>query len=572
MPDVALVASARQDHAVRELATTLGFELERQGVPARLHLGGFPAARPDRVHILLDPIDYVGLEGAGALPSAAILRRTVFVCVQRPPTGGKTDPGIALLRQAGAVFALDRRDVVVLHRAGIPARLLRPGYSRALDHYDAEAQRPIDIMVLGTRTPRRTEILRRAAPILARHNCLIQLADAGPHPEATSSYLADGRRALLARTKLLLNLHANQDQRLEWTRVLDAIHAGAVVVSEQAAGIAPLDAGAHLLLASPGAIAHGAERLLADPGRLRAIRESAYERLSGWIPYALPVSVLRAAVVELVGEPLGEGDEARGVTVTGPDGAPATVFGEPFVPASPGGSEDGGELPAAAELADSPAWGARRAPRVSVVCDLCEDGPAAVATLDSVAAGRMHDLELVIVHPAGGSGAGTAAAWVAEHPRVPTRRIGLAGTPGTQAALSAAAAVARGAYTLIIEAGSALYPRALEVLAGTLDGTPDAELAYPIQEIVAPAGIAIPADADQLCNVLGWDPGRRSDDVVLTPLLVRTATLRRLLADRSADAGLLARLAERGGRAQLVPQILGRRPVAARPPAGLSGG
>ena len=73
---------------------------------------------------------------------------------------------------------------------------------------------------------------------------------------------------------MFLNLHADEDQRLEWTRVLDAIHAGAVVVSEHATGIAPLDAGAHLLLASPGAIAYVADQLLATP--------------SAWPPSARP--------------------------------------------------------------------------------------------------------------------------------------------------------------------------------------------------------------------------------------------------------------------------------------------
>ena len=41
-----------------------------------------------------------------------------------------------------------------------------------------------------------------------------------------------------------------------------------------------------------------------DPERLAALRTAAYERLSTWLPFALPVAVLRAAIVELVGEPI----------------------------------------------------------------------------------------------------------------------------------------------------------------------------------------------------------------------------------------------------------------------------
>ena len=105
------------------------------------------------------------------------------------------------------MFALDRRDVSVLHRAGIPARLMRPGYSEALDHYDAAADRTIDIMVLGERTPRRAEQLRRAAPVLARHNCLISLWEPGEHPRPGPGYPGADRWPLLARTKVVINLH-----------------------------------------------------------------------------------------------------------------------------------------------------------------------------------------------------------------------------------------------------------------------------------------------------------------------------------------------------------------------------
>ena len=86
--------------------------------------------------------------------------------------------------------------------------------------------------------------------------------------------------------------------------MLDAIHAGAVVVTEHSSGIAPLVAGEHLLVASADSLPFVAESLVRDPERLAALRTAAYERLSSWIPFALPVAVLRAAIVELVGEPV----------------------------------------------------------------------------------------------------------------------------------------------------------------------------------------------------------------------------------------------------------------------------
>ena len=64
-----------------------------------------------------------------------------------------------------------------MHRLGIPARLIRPGYSKSLDRFDPAAPRPIDVMFLGTHSLRRTKYLSGAARVLSRHNCLLQISD-----------------------------------------------------------------------------------------------------------------------------------------------------------------------------------------------------------------------------------------------------------------------------------------------------------------------------------------------------------------------------------------------------------
>jgi hypothetical protein len=68
--------------------------------------------------------------------------------------------------------------------------------------------------------------------------------------------------------------------------------------------VVPLVPGEQLVLASAQALPHVARALLRDPARLSEIRTAAHTRLRDWIPYALWASILRAAVVELIGEPL----------------------------------------------------------------------------------------------------------------------------------------------------------------------------------------------------------------------------------------------------------------------------
>jgi hypothetical protein len=291
MPEVAFVMSPRQDQSLRELAEALGHELGLQAVTSSVHLRGFPEPRPDRVYVLLDPRGYVAAEGAPALPDDSIMARTVLLCAEPPPTDSR-DPHLDVLRRGGAVFAIDQRAVIALSRLGVRARLVRPGYTRLHDHFDPRRPRPIDVLFLGAPTPRQTHYLDGAARVLGREHCGLHIAP------------ADGRWPLLEQAKVVINLHGGESTRIEWRSVLDAIHAGAVIVTEHSSGLAPFVAGEHLLAASGDAIPFVAESLVRDPERLAALRTAAYERLSRWLPFGLPVAVLRAAIVELVGEPV----------------------------------------------------------------------------------------------------------------------------------------------------------------------------------------------------------------------------------------------------------------------------
>jgi hypothetical protein len=303
MPEVAFVMSGGQDYALRALAETLGYELERQAVPSSLHLGGFPAPRPQRVDVVLDPFTYSRLEGEQALPGEALLRRTIFLCAEPPPSAADEER-VELLGLAGAVFALDQRSVVNLHRAGIHARLLKPGYSRSLDHVDAESPRPIDVLFLGCQSTRRASILRRVSEVLGHRNCRLEIPAAQPTAEEVDSPLAEGRWPLLTQAKVLINLHRREESRFEWRHALDAVHAGAVVVTEHASGISPLVPGEHLFAADADSLPYVVDAVLDDEQRIVRVRSQAYERLRTWLPYGLSVAVLRAAIVELVGEPI----------------------------------------------------------------------------------------------------------------------------------------------------------------------------------------------------------------------------------------------------------------------------
>lgn len=563
MPEVAFVMSARQHYPLRELGATLGYELERQSVPCALHIGAFPEPRPSLVYVLLDPGGYVEREGRQALPAHGILRRTIFLCAE-PPSAGD-DEQIALLRRAAAVFALDQRSVVTLQRLGIPARLIRPGYSKFLDRFDPAASRPFDVMFLGTHSLRRTKYLSRAARVLARHNCVLQLCEETPNAGDTSSPLAEARWPLLAQAKVVISLHRGDQSRFDWRGAVDAIHVGAVVAAEPSAGMAPLLPDEHLLVSSADSLPYVVEELLSDEQRLARLRSAAYERLRTWIPYALPVAILRAAVVELVGEPVpSEAGLGNARPTPAATDAAAPSVAEARAPEIEPVSAGARSIEVAGE---SPAWASRRCPRVTAVVTLRGSDEHILATLDSLALSRLRDFELVVV--AGGDSEHarrTAVDWMSTHPRIPSRLLA-ADVSGIGAARNIGLDFARGAFCLILAPGQELYPRCLDVLTETLEAMPEVTIAYPMQEVTGAPDDFVQGGGDYLLSFLGWNPTRlRRGNSIHAPALIRTDSLRQLggftTDPRLAgfeDYDLWCRVADRGGRGQLAPQVLGRR-------------
>jgi Glycosyl transferase family 2 len=600
VPDVAFVTSPGQPEPLLELAETLRCELDLQGIPSSVSTDGFPPPRSDLVYVLVDPRSFVELRGLRALPEDAVLRRTIFLGAERP-RDIIDDDHLALLRLAGAVFDLDVRSVAAMRRHGVAARTLKPGYSRLRDHYNVDDPRPIDVMFVGTQSPRRAERLAQFAPVLARYNCLLHVSPAGPDGWPGSAYLGDARRPLLAQTKVVINLHRDDDAEFEWLRALDAIEAGAVVVSEHSSGTGALEPGRHLLVASADSLPYVVESLLRDGERLRRIRAEAYERLRTWIPFALPASIFRAAVIEILGQPLHAGVKLSGRTAVrgdGGDSAPETHgTSDRVVAADPAMERRLDE--AHAELLEvreeliqvrrqatalrrelvtgqqtelrmaTPAWRARRKPRVSVVMVSSDDCPKIRPTLDSIGMSRLSDLEIVIVDAGSTDGsAKTADGWLRDHPRIPGVLISARGAQGRGAGRNVALQFTRGDSVLILDPGTTLYPHCIQRLADTL-GSMDqtVALAYPVIEVSSDSEWFVREGGDWLLNAFPWQSDQlRTGNTVQSPYLIRARSLRTLggfashpALDGFEDYDVMCRVAEQGWRGQLLAQTLARR-------------
>jgi GT2 family glycosyltransferase len=599
MTELAFVMSPKQNWFFKELVAAIRDELDRQAIPSSLHLNGFPSPRPDRAYVLVPPHEYVALEGEAALPSDEVLSRTAFLCAEQPGTI-HFEQNLRLAERAGAVFDINRAAVVAFgEEGGIDAHHFQLGYTPRWDRFDSNRIRDVDVVFLGCRSQRRLRYLNGYARTLSRWESHIQLSDnARPNIESSTTFLTDEKWRLLSRAKVIINLHQGEARYFEWLRVVDAIHCGAVVVTEHSSDTAPLHPGKHLFLGRPESLGLIADALLRDEPRLERARQDAYSFIRSSLPMARSVAALAEAARVLVAQPL-----PRRVLTRVKGTSIGQELRDQFPPLRPQEHTETdvfrrelkelrlSQIDIMRQLAQieqrldanngdreprwvrreyqTVAWAARRSVKVSVITALFKQGHLIRRMLDSVDRSRFRDFELVVVDDGSPDRSGeTVRSWMQGHEDVPAQLVRHSVNRGLGAARNTALAFARGQYCLVLDADNEIYPRCLEALVSALEADPDAMFAYPILEMF---GAVEQYDARSrgeylLLSHLGWDPQRfRTQNYIDALSLIRTDQLRAIggyTTDKRChgweDYDLWCAVAERGWRGRHVPQILAR--------------
>ena len=216
----------------------------------------------------------------------------------------------------------------------------------------------------------------------------------------------------------------------------------------------------------------------------------------------------------------------------------------------------------------SPGWDAHRRPQITVVATALDEDPDISETLASVARSRSGDWELVVV-TASSSDAPLEAAerWARTNPRVPTTVIADNRALGRGAARNTGLDFARGVFLMVVDPGATIRAHCIRRLADVLSAMDEVTFVYPMIEVTGEPDWFAAAGGDHLLDTADWDPELlRHGNPVHAPYLVRTAALRDLGGfasdvglDGFEDYDLCARIAERGGRGQLLAQVLAAR-------------
>ena len=139
--------------------------------------------------------------------------------------------------------------------------------------------RPVDVLFMGHDSGRRQAFFARHAEFFARRNCHLVLVDvSAPRRTDTPGYYAGSNRlALLASSKILINVHSTERSYFETHRALLAMGNRCLFVSETSRYTAPLVNGRHFLMADLDDLPAACAQYLDDPPALAAVASAGYE-------------------------------------------------------------------------------------------------------------------------------------------------------------------------------------------------------------------------------------------------------------------------------------------------------
>ena len=601
--EIAFVLARRQNHFFVETVEAIRDELDQIGMRSSVHVGSYPTERGDLVYVLVPPHEWFSLEGWRSPPTTSQLARTIFICAEQPGTAFFEDD-VRLSPFAGGVFDINASSIREFQRRGVGGvRPLRPGWTRTWAHAplaadgmpDPDAVRDIDALHLGIYSDRRAIPLAAAARWLSKWRCHLVLGDSeGTNMKEKASFATGGAKwDLLTRSRVLLNVHVSDRPYFEWMRVVQAISCGCAVVSEHSVGEEPLVPGEHFLAARPEALGLVAHGLLTDEALRSLISRRAYQFLRTELPLSASIADFVETAEEIVARQRRKGRrKARQLPdlVVQPAEEDARSGLRTQYPSLVADAESSALRAAlkdvrldllqlrrdlarekweSASRRPVPAVGVDRAsrgyglakPRVTVITPLYNHQHRIEAALDSVARGRYQDLELVVVDDGSTDGSLVAARqFVRAHEGLAVLLVRHAWNRGLGSARNTALDFARGEFAFMLDADNELFPHGLGRLVEVLECKPEAAAAYGMLDMFSDEGNL------GLLSCFPWEPERfRTGNFIDAMALWRTSVVRGLggytREDRLhgwEDYDLWCRLAESGGTAELVPEVVAR--------------
>ena len=590
MAPVNIFVAERGNRFMRDIAGWITEAAASTGRHVALIDDRLPTA-DDSINLVVAPHEFFELYAAPRKELQRAAAASVCVNTEQPGTSWFRLAADACRR---GLFTIDinAHGVDALREAGIRVERLQLGGVPSMVLTPAAAHRQVDVLFMGGIDDHRGAALAELAPHLwARHADLRLVGGDRPIDAATpQAVFGNDKYELLSSAKLLLNIHRDRpagtppQPYFEWARAVEAMAHGCLVVTEPSEGCAPLIAGTHFVEASIDEMSAVIDDLLNDDNHRAAIADRARQIIFSELALVNSLGPLLDRIEEEVLPAVAAHASSRsiykGVWHLGLSKGPHPVRLGAFRPylstlmaAKRLAMAENTALQrldaAACELShgsrqnivrsETPSFAAAE-PEVSVVVSLYNYAGVVTETLRSIAASENVSFELLVVEDHATDESRTVVQqFIDEHPDVPMALIAKDANEGLAAARNVGFENARAPFVMVMDADNMIYPSCLRKLADALNDHPDVDAAYAILEDFG--------DQRNIRSAIAWDVDRLCRaNYIDAQSMIRKAAWQRLGGYRADDEhvygwedwDLWLRLANEGGRAMLVTQILGR--------------
>lgn len=307
---VAIYVSSLGNFFMNEIAEVLKAGFADAGVAAEIRDENATPPRDASHHVVIGPHEFFTLGEGRRWANDEFVSRAILFSTEQIQTMWFAR-SLVFLTRAKAVVDMNEQTAAILRKAGIRAAAVQPGHSPSFQAFAPQplpaaspvtaalpaaarsfngtsprfADRPLDLIFLGTHSPRRERLLATYAPKFAGLNTFLYYSRAGRplQPQSTPMAASEITAALLTRSKVLLNLHRDEYTYFEWWRLMQAFWLKTVVVTEPCFPHPVFKPGVHYLEEAPRHIHHLIEWLARSPeGQAKAeeIRSRAFQDLT----------------------------------------------------------------------------------------------------------------------------------------------------------------------------------------------------------------------------------------------------------------------------------------------------
>jgi glycosyltransferase involved in cell wall biosynthesis len=279
---VEIYGTLRSNLFIREVGELVAAGFAELGCDAKLLFDRLPEQENNNaLQIVLTPHEYYNLFLLEQVPrktARELSGNLVLLCTEQPATGW-FEQNLRWGCYARAVADINPLGVDSYRAHGIRAHHLPLGYHELLSHVGEKPSRDIDIVFLGSFTPRRERFFAQHTDFFSQRNCHLRFVPLGfAKTELSRSYLpAAERNALLTTSKILLNVHYSDQQYFEWHRMLLGLANGCCIITENCAGYAPLIPNKHFVIVESEALIEACQYYLEHPDECARIAAAGAE-------------------------------------------------------------------------------------------------------------------------------------------------------------------------------------------------------------------------------------------------------------------------------------------------------